>query len=68
MIQVASAGVQAFLNMDHIKNFDIFYVEKSKQKKFIDIVTNIEEQKSIVKQSIKESENLFNSLMSKYFD
>jgi type I restriction enzyme S subunit len=38
------------------------------QRKFSNIVTNIEEQKFIVKQSIAESQNLFNSLMGKYFD
>lgn len=38
------------------------------QTRFATIVTNIEQQKAIVKQSIKEAENLFNSLMSKYFD
>jgi len=38
------------------------------QTKFADIVTKIEEQKALVKQAITESEHLFNSLMSKYFD
>ncbi len=38
------------------------------QTQFAEIVTNIEAQKTIVKQSITESQNLFNSLMSKYFD
>ncbi|MFS0820907.1 restriction endonuclease subunit S [Bacillus sp. 1P02SD] len=38
------------------------------QDKFAEIVSKIEEQKDIVKQSIIESQNLFNSLMSKYFD
>lgn len=40
----------------------------SLQNKFAQIVTSIEQQKSIVKQSLKESQNLFNSLMSQYFD
>lgn len=38
------------------------------QNKFATIVANIEEQKAIVRKSIEESQNLFNSLMSKYFD
>ena len=38
------------------------------QMDFTKIVTKIEEQKAIVKQAIAESENLFNSLMSEYFD
>jgi type I restriction enzyme S subunit len=38
------------------------------QNRFSEIVTNIETQKSLVKQSLTESQNLFNSLMSRYFD
>ncbi|HBC95159.1 MAG TPA: hypothetical protein DD734_12320 [Firmicutes bacterium] len=38
------------------------------QNKFAEIVTQIENQKSLVKQSLAESQNLFNSLMSRYFD
>jgi type I restriction enzyme S subunit len=38
------------------------------QTKFAEIVTQIENQKSLVKQSLVESQNLFNSLMSRYFD
>lgn len=68
MLKIASTGVQAFLNMNHIKNFDIFHVEKAKQEKFIEIIEKIEEQKSIVKQSIDNSQNLLDSLMGKYFD
>ena len=38
------------------------------QNKFANIVTKIEEQKALVKQAIAESEHLFKSLMSEYFD
>ena len=38
------------------------------QNKFAEIVTKIDEQKALVKQAITESEHLFNSLMSEYFD
>lgn len=38
------------------------------QNKFADIVSKIEEQKSLVQKSIDESQYLFDSLMSKYFD
>ena len=68
MLQIASAGVQAFLNMNHIKDFDIFFVDKKIQKRFLDIAKNIQEQKALVKKSFTESQYLFNSLMSKYFD
>lgn len=38
------------------------------QNKFAEIVTKIDEQKALVKRAITESEHLFNSLMSEYFD
>ena len=38
------------------------------QNKFAKLVANIETQKSLVKQSLADSQNLFNSLMSRYFD
>ncbi|MDT9720784.1 restriction endonuclease subunit S [Paenibacillus sp. ClWae2A] len=40
----------------------------SLQNQFAIIVTKIEEQKSLVKQSIKETQTLFDSLMSQYFN
>jgi type I restriction enzyme S subunit len=38
------------------------------QKKFADIVAKIEEQKALVKKAIEETQLLFDSLMSQYFD
>jgi type I restriction enzyme S subunit len=38
------------------------------QNKYADMVNQIESQKSLVKQSIDETQRLFDSLMSKYFD
>lgn len=38
------------------------------QNKFAEIVTKIEEQKALVQKAIDESQCLFDSLMSKYFD
>jgi len=38
------------------------------QNNFTDIVSQIESQKSLVKQSIDEAQRLFDSLMSQYFD
>jgi type I restriction enzyme S subunit len=40
----------------------------STQRKFAKIVANIENQKSLARQSLAESQNLFNSLISRYFD
>jgi type I restriction enzyme S subunit len=59
---------QKNLNLGMIKNFEIPVADYNLQNKFAEIVTNIEGQKAIVKQSIAESQNLFNSLMSRYFD
>ncbi len=59
---------QKNLNLGMIKKFEIPMPNFELQNKFAEIVSKLEEQKSIVKQSITESENLFNSLMSKYFD
>lgn len=58
----------ANINAKELGNIKIYVPPLDLQNKFAQIVTNIEEQKSLVKQSIKESQNLFNSLMSKYFD
>lgn len=62
------SGIANFPSMKIIKNIDFITPPIELQNKFAAIATKIEEQKSIVKQSITESENLFNSLMSKYFD
>jgi len=40
----------------------------SLQQKYTRIVNQIESQNSLVKQSIDETQRLFDSLMSKYFD
>lgn len=61
-------GNQPNLNKSLVENFEILIPDISFQTKFADIVTKIEEQKALVKQAITESEHLFNSLMSKYFD
>ncbi|AOY77400.1 restriction endonuclease subunit S [Clostridium formicaceticum] len=66
--RTAPSGTQPNLNTSIMKNIKIIVPPLYLQEKFTSIVLNIEEQKSIVKQSITESETLFNSLMSKYFD
>lgn len=58
----------ANINAKELGNIKIYVPPIELQNKFAEIVTNIEEQKAIVKQSIAESETLYNSLMSKYFD
>ncbi|MEA4964154.1 restriction endonuclease subunit S [Lutispora sp.] len=58
----------ANINAKELGNIKIYVPPLDLQNKFAQIVTNIEQQKSLVRQSITESQNLFNSLMSKYFD
>lgn len=58
----------ANINAKELGNIKIYVPPLDLQNKFAQIVTNIEQQKSLVRQSITESQNLFNGLMSKYFD
>ena len=51
-----------------IKELDIPVPSLILQNQFASIVTKIEEQKALVKQSIEETQQLFDSLMSQYFD
>lgn len=56
------------INKEHLEEFPIIIPPSSLQNEFATIVTKIEEQKSLVKQSIEETQQLFDSLMSQYFD
>jgi len=51
-----------------IKELEVPVPPIEMQNQFINTVTKIEEQKSLVKQSIEETQQLFDSLMSQYFD
>lgn len=62
-----SAG-QKRVPKDFLSEVEIVVPPIELQNKFAQIVTRIEEQKNLEKQAINESENLFNSLMNKYFD
>lgn len=62
-----SAG-QKRVPKDFLSGVEIVVPPIELQNKFAQIVKKIEEQKNLEKQAISESENLFNSLMSKYFD
>lgn len=63
-----TSGSMYNVSMNKLKSTSIPLPPVELQAQFADIVYKIEEQKAIVKQSIIESETLFNSLMSKYFD
>lgn len=59
-----------FINIskNQLENMPIIRPPNERQLQFSRIVTNIKEQKAIVRQAITESGNLFKSLMSEYFD
>ena len=67
MQEIASAGVQAFLNMKHIKGFDILMPPLTYQKQFADRVQAIEAQKAQTQASLAQAEDLFNSLLQRAF-
>lgn len=61
-------GNQPNLNLSIIKNFEIIFPPLTLQNQFAQIVTKIEEQKALVQKAIDESQYLFDSLMSQYFE
>ncbi|EGO63405.1 restriction endonuclease subunit S [Acetonema longum] len=56
------------LNSTIVENIEILLPPLSLQTHFATIVTKIEEQKSLVQKAIDESQSLFDSLMSQYFE
>lgn len=66
--KLAVGGVVNNLNSTIVKSVRFILPPLELQNKFTQIVESIEQQKSLVKQSIAEAQTLFNSLMSKYFD
>lgn len=58
----------ANINAKELGSINIYIPPLELQNQFADIVTKIEEQKSLVKQAIDETQQLFDSLMSHYFD
>jgi type I restriction enzyme S subunit len=66
--RISRGGTMDIINVGIVKKIEIPIPPLELQTKFAKIVKNIDGQKALVKQSIKESENLFNSLLSKYFD
>jgi type I restriction enzyme, S subunit len=62
------SGIPNFPSMEIIKSIGFITPPIDLQNKFSEVVVNIEEQKAVLTQSLTESETLFNSLISKYFD
>jgi len=56
------------IEFNSIKGLSVPVPPTYEQSKFADIVTQIESQKALVKKAIDETQLLFDSLMSKYFD
>lgn len=62
------SGIPNLPPMSVIKNIDFITPPISLQTKFAEIVTEIEQQKALVKKAIDETQYLFNSLMSEHFE
>lgn len=58
----------ATINSRQLKNFPLLIPNLDLQYKFAEMVIKIEEQKSLVKKVNDETQHLFDSLMSQYFD
>ncbi|MFM7855070.1 MAG: restriction endonuclease subunit S, partial [Flammeovirgaceae bacterium] len=67
MMKWASTAVQAFLNMAQIKSFKVPLPPLPLQQKFAALVEQVERLRTKQRESERELENLFQSLMQKYF-
>lgn len=59
---------QPHINADQVKRLTIIAPPIDSQSRFAKFVEAIEEQKPLIKKSINETQYLFDSLMSRYFD
>lgn len=66
--KLARGSTVKHLSVPECTQFSVLVPPLELQNQFADIVTKIEEQKSLVKQAIDETQQLFDSLMSHYFD
>ena len=55
------------LNKDHIENFPIIYPPIDLQNKFVEFAKQVDKQKFEIENSLKEMQELYESLMEKYF-
>ena len=67
LLEIASAGVQPFLNMSHVKNIDILDVPLDKQMDFTGFVKQVDKSKVAVQKALDEAQLLFDSLMQECF-
>lgn len=64
----APESAQKNINLRILNNLEVIVPPIELQNQFAEIVTKIEEQKALVKKAIDETQYLFDSLMSEYFD
>ena len=67
-IKLASGGAQPNISQNIIKDTLVCYPPLSLQQLFAQKIEAIEKEKELIKQSIKETEELFNSRMDYYFN
>ncbi len=67
LLEIASTGVQPFLNMNHIKNIDVLDVPLEQQTLFAAFVEQIDKSKFEVQKGLNKAQLLMDSLMQKYF-
>ena len=56
------------INKEHVEDFPIIIPSISLQRQYVETIEAIEKQKELIKQSIVETETLFNSRMDFYFN
>ena len=67
LLEIASTGVQPFLNMNHIKNIDVLDVPLEQQALFTVFIEQTDKTKLLIQQSLDKLETLKKSLMQEYF-
>ena len=67
-IKKAAGGAQPNISQGIIKNYRLIVPPIELQNTFAEKIENIERQKELIKQSISDTETLFNSRMDYYFD
>ena len=66
--KLARGSTVKHLSVPECNLFEVYVPPLIQQNKFAEIVTIIEEQKALVKKAIDETQYLFDSLMSEYFE
>lgn len=64
----ATALMQPNLSIKDLRELPLIYPPLSLQQEFASMIESIEKQKELIKQSLKETETLFNSRMDYYFN